>query len=192
VTIVVANMVKRALINPDEGVTQESQSVGPYSHSQSYANPLRNLFLTDSDRLLIAGPTATASSAYFGNDTEPLRRIRVPVVLPVGAETVTFFTEVDGDDGYGTPTRVPGATPTVVYGCWVYPVSSSEAQALGEQLNTVYAVAADVLPGGAWSLIVWDGRNWEPLGEPLRYRSGFTGMELATVYMKSRGPEAVS
>jgi hypothetical protein len=69
VTIVVANMVKRALINPDEGVTQESQTVGPYSHSQSYANPLRNLFLTEADRLLIAGPTATASSAYFGNDT---------------------------------------------------------------------------------------------------------------------------
>lgn len=67
--IVVAGMVKRALISPDEGVTQESQSVGPYSHSQTYANPLRNLFLTDADRLLIVGAARTASSTYFGNDT---------------------------------------------------------------------------------------------------------------------------
>jgi hypothetical protein len=31
-------------------------------------------------------------------------------------------------------------------------------------LNTVYAVAADVLPGGAWSLIVWDGTELGAVG----------------------------
>jgi hypothetical protein len=74
VRIVVAGMVKRALISPDEGVTQESQSVGPYSHSQSYANPLRNLFITDADRLLILGRAVSARSAYFTNDTTQCAR----------------------------------------------------------------------------------------------------------------------
>jgi hypothetical protein len=74
VRIVAAGMVKRALISPDEGVTQESQTVGPYSHSQSYANPLRNLFITAADRLLIVGREVTASSAYFTNDTTQCAR----------------------------------------------------------------------------------------------------------------------
>jgi hypothetical protein len=110
-------------------------------------------------------------------------------VIPGGSETVTFLPEVESDDTYGTPVLVPGQVPVAVPGCWVYPISSSEAQALGEQVNTVYAVLADDLPGGAFGLVEWDGRFWEPLGEPLRFRSGFTGTQVMTVYMKSRGPK---
>jgi hypothetical protein len=114
------------------------------------------------------------------------------VSLPNGGETVIFTLETTGDDSYGTPTYVPGGTPVTVSGCWVYPISSAEAQALGESINTVYAVLAEDLPGGAFSSIAWDGRFWEPLGEPLRYRSGFTGTQVMTVYMKARGPKAVA
>lgn len=113
-------------------------------------------------------------------------------MIPNGGETVTFLVDTMADDSYGTPTRVPGGQPVTVKGCWVYPISSEEAQALGEQVNTVYAVMAADLPGGAFSSVTWDGRSWEPLGEPLRYRSGFTGTVVMTVYMKSRGPKAVA
>lgn len=109
------------------------------------------------------------------------------MTLPNGRETVTFVTEADSDDGYGTPVLVAAGDTVIVSSCWVYPISSSEAQALGEQVNTVYAVMAEELPPGAFSQIEWDGRSWEPLGEPLRYRSGFTGTVVMTVYMKSRG-----
>jgi hypothetical protein len=46
VTIVVAGMVRRAMIGTaaGDGVTQSSETVGPFSHSQSYANPMGNLF----------------------------------------------------------------------------------------------------------------------------------------------------
>jgi hypothetical protein len=114
------------------------------------------------------------------------------VTLPNGGETVVFTVETAADDSYGTPTLVPGGSPVSVAGCWVYPISSEEAQALGELVNTVYAVLAADLPGGAFSSVEWDGRFWEPLGEPLRYRSGFTGTVVMTVYMKARGPKAVA
>jgi hypothetical protein len=114
------------------------------------------------------------------------------VTLPNGGETVVFTVETTADDSYGTPTLVPGGSPVSVAGCWVYPISSEEAQALGELVNTVYAVLAADLPGGAFSSVEWDGRFWEPLGEPLRYRSGFTGTVVMTVYMKARGPKAVA
>src|SRR4051812_28606000 len=45
-TIVVAGMVKRAMIAPDDGLAQHSESAGPFSDSRTYANPLRNVFLT--------------------------------------------------------------------------------------------------------------------------------------------------
>lgn len=68
-TMVTAGMVKRAMISPNEGVTQESNGTGPYTHSQTYANPLGNIFLTAADRMLIEGRPPSAVSATFGNDT---------------------------------------------------------------------------------------------------------------------------
>lgn len=70
-TIVVSGMVKRALIAPDDGVSQESEGIGPYSRSQSFANPMRNVFLTEADLTLILGYRPTAGSFGFGNDTMP-------------------------------------------------------------------------------------------------------------------------
>lgn len=69
VTIVVANMVKRAMLAPADGISQESEGVGPYSHSQSYANPLGNVFLTAAERTLILGKQPTGGSFRYANDT---------------------------------------------------------------------------------------------------------------------------
>lgn len=68
-TMVVAGMVKRALIAPDDGVSQESETAGPFSRSQTYANPMRNVFLTAADMTLILGYRPSAMSGRFANDT---------------------------------------------------------------------------------------------------------------------------
>jgi hypothetical protein len=68
--LVVAGMVKRALIAPDEGVTSESESAGPYNHSQTFANPLRNVFLTAADLVLIQGYIPAGGSHRFANTTD--------------------------------------------------------------------------------------------------------------------------
>lgn len=68
ITIVVAGMVRRAMIGAaaGDGVTQSSETAGPFSHSQSYANPMGNLFLTAADDLLIRGYRPRAVSMRLG------------------------------------------------------------------------------------------------------------------------------
>lgn len=68
-TQVVAGMVKRAMIAPADGLSSQSEGVGPYSRSQSYANPLGNVFLTAAEMTLIIGYRPAASSHRFGNTT---------------------------------------------------------------------------------------------------------------------------
>lgn len=68
-TIVTAGMVKRAMIAPADGVASQSEGMGPYSHSQTYANPLGNVFLTAADLVLIQGYLPSGSSHGFANDT---------------------------------------------------------------------------------------------------------------------------
>lgn len=64
--IVVSNMVKRAMLAPADGISQSSETVGPYSHGQSYANPLGNVFLTASERTLILGRQPLGVSVRYG------------------------------------------------------------------------------------------------------------------------------
>jgi hypothetical protein len=66
---VAVGMVKRAMVAPSDGITQQSDTVGPYSHSQSYANPLGNVFLTQADITLILGYQPAGQSVQFANDT---------------------------------------------------------------------------------------------------------------------------
>jgi hypothetical protein len=67
--MVVAGMVKRALIAPEPGVSQESSGTGPYSHSQTFANPLQNVFLTAAELVLIQGYKAKGGTFQYGNTT---------------------------------------------------------------------------------------------------------------------------
>jgi hypothetical protein len=68
-TMVVAGMVKRAMVAPAEGISQESEGIGPFTHSQTYANPMGNVFLTAADLTLILGYQPTAMSVGFTNTT---------------------------------------------------------------------------------------------------------------------------
>lgn len=69
VTAVCANMVKRAMLGGADGISQESESEGPFAHSVSYANPLGNVFLTAAETTLILGYQPTALSSRFTNTT---------------------------------------------------------------------------------------------------------------------------
>lgn len=66
---VVAGMVKRAMIAPSEGVSSESETTGPFSHSQTYANPLGNVFLTAADLVLILGYQPSGQTGQYANTT---------------------------------------------------------------------------------------------------------------------------
>lgn len=68
-TMVVAGMVKRALIAPSPGVSQQSETAGPYSQSQTYANPMQNVFLTAADLVLIQGYIPAGGSHGYSNTT---------------------------------------------------------------------------------------------------------------------------
>lgn len=67
--MVCAGMVKRALVTPDDGVSQESETAGPFTRSQSFANPMRTVFLTAADTLLILGYQPGAITGRYTNDT---------------------------------------------------------------------------------------------------------------------------
>jgi hypothetical protein len=69
VTMVAANMVKRAMIAPADGVQSQSQTDGPFSMSQTYANPLGNVFLTAAEVTAIIGYQPRASSHRYSNQT---------------------------------------------------------------------------------------------------------------------------
>lgn len=69
-TMVVAGMVKRAMLSPtSDGVSQQSQTAGPFSQSQTYANPLQNVFLTAADLVLILGYQPAGGTHHFANTT---------------------------------------------------------------------------------------------------------------------------
>lgn len=69
-TTVVAGMVKRAMVAPADGITQESEGLGPYSRGRSYANPLGNVFLTKADLTLILGYRPAARTIGYANTTD--------------------------------------------------------------------------------------------------------------------------
>jgi hypothetical protein len=50
VVAVVAGMVKRVLLAGDtEGITQQSQTVGPFGEARTFSNPMGNLYMTADD-----------------------------------------------------------------------------------------------------------------------------------------------
>ncbi len=61
---VVANMVKRAMINAGtEGLESRSQGAGSFSVSDKFANPNANLYLTSEDIRLLGGSQARRAFA---------------------------------------------------------------------------------------------------------------------------------
>ena len=68
---VTCQMVIRAMQSGDmAGVTQSSQTVGPFSQSWSYGNPSGDLYLTKAERQSLGSGAQTAFSVAIGGEGE--------------------------------------------------------------------------------------------------------------------------
>lgn len=79
-------------------------------------------------------------------------------------------TAVDQLDDYGNPVRVPGP-PGAEVPAYVQPVDTSEDVTDGQVRVTRLKVfvGPDVADLDAWSHLLWDGREWELVGDPARH-----------------------
>jgi hypothetical protein len=73
VRMIVAGMVKRAMLGPDvDGVTEQSESAGPFAVNRRFANPLGNLYLSTSDiEVLDPGEPSGGGKRAFVVDLTP-------------------------------------------------------------------------------------------------------------------------
>lgn len=79
---------------------------------------------------------------------------------------------VEQVDDYGNPVRVPG-TPGAEVRAFVQPQTTTEDVADGQVRETRARVflRPDVSDLDAWSRLLWDGREWELIGDPRRHDS---------------------
>lgn len=113
-------------------------------------------------------------------------------VVDRGRETVLVYPEVEIIDGRGNVgQRGPSDTPVTLRRCWVRPATAEESAVLGEQILTVYKVLTRTAPAGAWSRVVWDGRDWDVVGEPLRHL-GIPALDHVVVFIRARGPQPLA
>lgn len=108
-------------------------------------------------------------------------------LLDDATDTLLVYGEIQGEDGDGNPTREPAKVPVKVSGR-VQPASAEETTAKGFAVGTYYRFIGRTFPPGAWSRVVWCGRDWDVEGEPLRSR-GSAATAHVTVMLKARSAE---
>lgn len=94
-------------------------------------------------------------------------------LLDTGREVVTVYPMVKSTDPDGNEIWGPSETGVDVRAS-VQPISSDEAAVNGQQVSTVYRVRpvrSSPVPVGPWAKVVWDGREWDVVGEPARHNS---------------------
>lgn len=79
----------------------------------------------------------------------------------------------------GGPVAVP---------CTVRALTAAEAAELGLGTETIYRVIARDWPGDVLSLVTWQGEQWEPIGQPLRF-DGSPRTQHWEVRMKQVSPD---
>lgn len=114
-----------------------------------------------------------------------LRRMGPRVILE-------FFPEVDGTDADGTPIRKPGDFPVRVAG-FIAPFGKAfedtENTTTGQDITTRYRFWAKRIPPGAFSHVRYDGRDWDVVGEPKRYRGVQQILTHDVIQIRARSPE---
>lgn len=63
---IVCDMVKRAMGSAEAGVTQMSETAGPFSQSVSFSNPSGDLYLTKAEKRQLSGSRRAFSIALAG------------------------------------------------------------------------------------------------------------------------------
>ena len=108
-------------------------------------------------------------------------------LLDRGTDLVKVYPEVAGTDADGNPARVAGAAARTVRGR-VQPVDAAESAAEGQAVVTTYRLICRSFPAGAFARVVWDGRDWDVVGEPQRSRGSLRTAHV-TVLLQARAPE---
>lgn len=98
-----------------------------------------------------------------------------------GPHTVRVYPEEHVEDSRGNAVRRPSATPVVVTGCIMQPMSSTRGAfpaidvSQGQRVDAAYRFMARKAPLGWWSKVEWDTPNgtivMNVLGGPLLYVS---------------------
>lgn len=93
---------------------------------------------------------------------------------------------VERVDDYGNPVRVPG-TPGAEVPAYVQPQDTNEDVADGQVRETRLRVfVRPELDVDAWSLLVWEGREYELVGDPRRHDSP-AGRHHLVLYVRRVG-----
>jgi hypothetical protein len=108
--------------------------------------------------------------------------------------TVTLIPEIVAEDSQGNPgMRVPDPdleNRQTITGR-VQSSSSVEPTADGQRVVTFHRLLCREFPAGAWARVIWEGREFDVDGEPIRHDdSDMTAHD--TVALRARVPEAVA
>jgi hypothetical protein len=106
-------------------------------------------------------------------------------IVDRGGQDVQFYRETETVDGDGNPVKVPSTTPVVVSGR-IQPAIGSVR--FPGDASTVRFITRDV-PEGSFSRVVFEGRDYDLLGEPQRQR-GSSRTAHVTLLLRPRVPEA--
>ncbi|SDI41056.1 Phage head-tail joining protein [Sinosporangium album] len=106
-------------------------------------------------------------------------------LLDDGPDEVLIYPETTTTDDRGNEVRGPSAVP-VALRCRVQPVTSDEAAVAGQQVATTYRLITRSAPLGAWARVVWDGREWDVVGEPQK-SNGSPRTRHITALLRARG-----
>lgn len=113
-------------------------------------------------------------------------------LLDDGRDVVTLYPEKVVTDVLGNPgKRVPDMDNPVELTGRVQPVSFTETDANGQQVQSRWRFITRSFPAGAWALVTWDGRDFDVVAEVAR-RNGSDTTQHVTVILQARKPEAVS
>lgn len=107
-------------------------------------------------------------------------------LLDLGPDVVTVYAETEITDDYGNRVLVPSDSGVDVRGrC--QPSTAEESAVLGQQTSTTYRFLCRDFPAGPYARVVFDGSDWDVVGEPKKHR-GSALTRHSTVWLKERAP----
>jgi hypothetical protein len=113
-------------------------------------------------------------------------------LLDDGRDTVTLYPEKVVNDVLDNPgKRVPDLDNPVTLTGRMQPVSFSETDANGQQVQSRWRFVTRSFPAGAWAKVTWNGRDFDVVAEAAR-RNGSDVTKHVTVILQARKPEVVS
>lgn len=105
-------------------------------------------------------------------------------LLDGGTVTAQVYVETEETDEYNNKVMVPSDTPTAVSGR-LQPSTAAEDATEGQVSDTLYRFISRTFPGGPYSRVEVDGRDWDVVGQP-KHHDGSPLTEHYTTMLKVR------